>query len=168
MDRRSFIAAAGVAPLAAAFASPTLSNAAPNAGGAAPVETGVPKPGARECARALTKGFADQNLAPVYNDDAVIWHNFTDKTVSKAESLAIVAGFFKGFADAGYSRPYYVNIRLIYTDKGFVQQHVVEARKADQIFHMPGCLIIEVRDGRIARQDEYVDATPFLKLTGAV
>lgn len=130
------------------------------------IETGIPRNGARECARALEQGFATQDLADVYQDDVQSWHNFTGKTVTKAESLALVGGFFAGFAEKGFSRPYYTNIRLHYTDKGFVQQHVVEARRGDQLFHMPGCLIIEVNDGKIVRQDEYVDPTPYTELMG--
>jgi uncharacterized protein (TIGR02118 family) len=110
--------------------------------------------------RALATGDFDS----VYQDDLVSWHSFTNKTVTKAESLALVASFFAGFQQKGYSRPRYTQIRRIYTDKGFIQQHVVEATRGDQVFRMPACMVIEVRDGKIAKQEEYLDPSPYARL----
>jgi uncharacterized protein (TIGR02118 family) len=116
------------------------------------------------CALSFDRALATGDFDSVYQDDLVSWHSFTNKTVTKAESLALVASFFAGFQQKGYSRPRYTQIRRIYTDKGFIQQHVVEATRGDQVFRMPACMVIEVRDGKIAKQEEYLDPSPYARL----
>jgi uncharacterized protein len=39
-----------------------------------------------------------------------------------------------------------------------MQQHVLEAETAGGPFSMPACIVCEVRDGRIARLEEYLDS----------
>ena len=42
---------------------------------------------------------------------------------------------------------------------GYVQQHVLEAKLPDGTeWRLPACLIVTVKDGRIARLDEYLDS----------
>lgn len=116
------------------------------------------------CAVALEKAFFDQDLADLYHDDVVAWHNYTDKTATKTEILGMVAGMFSDLAKRGYSRPQYVNIRRVHIPNGFMQQHVVEATRGDEVFRLPICLIAEVRDGKISKQDEYVDTAPYVRM----
>ncbi|HEY1588361.1 MAG TPA: hypothetical protein VGG00_01410, partial [Rhodanobacter sp.] len=53
----------------------------------------------------------------------------------------------------------YVDIRRHFYPGGFVQQHVVSGIKANgDSFRVPVCMVIAVRDAKIARIDEYFDS----------
>ena len=54
-------------------------------------------------------------------------------------------------------RRYRIVRREILAD-GFMQQHVLEGVLADgQPFAMPACVVVQAKDGRITRLDEYLD-----------
>ena len=48
---------------------------------------------------------------------------------------------------------------------GFLQQHVLEVETANGPFSMPACIVVEVRDRRISRLDEYLDSGQAAALT---
>jgi ketosteroid isomerase-like protein len=131
-------------------------------------EVGMDKTSRRQefetCARNFDRALETGDFDAVYTDDLVSWHNFTNVTKTKAESIALVTGFFAGFKQKGYSQPRYTQVRRTYTDKGFIQQHVVEAKRGDDLFQMPAAMVVEIRDGRISKQDEYLDPSPYMRL----
>ena len=105
---------------------------------------------------AIELGDAD-GIAALYADSVAIWHNFDDKTQSRAENLGTLAGFIKTISNRKYTE-----IRCQETATGFVQQHVLTGTFQDgRLLNMPCCLIVEVVDGKITRLDEYLDPSPF-------
>lgn len=93
-------------------------------------------------------------LDHIYTADAVVWRNYDRREQPRDDNIAGVAKFpqlFKSFK--------YVNIRRHFFAGGFVQQHIVSGVKANgDVFRVPVCMVIAVRDGRIARIDEYFDS----------
>lgn len=93
-------------------------------------------------------------VSACYADDAVIWHNFDNKDQSVAENLKVL-GWMVGVLD---SRKYEI-VRRERISGGYVQQHVLHGRivKTGASFSMPACLVVQVKDGRISRLEEYLD-----------
>lgn len=101
---------------------------------------------------ALEEGSVDRVLA-CYTPDARIWHNFDQRALTPAES---VAGLEQLFTD--FTARQYIHVRRLPTPRGFVQQHVLRLERSDgQIVDWPGCIVFEVSHGKIDRLDEYVD-----------
>lgn len=89
-----------------------------------------------------------------YTDDAVIWHNFDNNEQSVADNVAALRGMVSRIDDRSYA-----DRRVETFDGGFVQQHVLHAtRKDGERLTMPAVVICKLRDGRIARLDEYLDS----------
>jgi ketosteroid isomerase-like protein len=89
-----------------------------------------------------------------YQPDAVIWHN-TDKVEQSVErTIKAIAWFARKLPDRRYRV-----VRLEALSDGFVQQHVLEAVLPDgSAWAMPACVVVRLKDGRIARLDEYIDS----------
>jgi ketosteroid isomerase-like protein len=88
-----------------------------------------------------------------FTPDAVIWHGFDRIKMSLAEAApgweAMISHFPERFA---------TNVRCQPTPTGFVQQHEWHVRTADgKSLAWPLCIVVEIRDGLIARLDEYID-----------
>ena len=89
-----------------------------------------------------------------YTPDVGIWHNFDDKVQSREENLATLRGMVSRISDRSYA-----DRRVEVFDGGFMQQHVLHgARKDGSRVSMPAAIICRLRDGRIARLDEYLDS----------
>lgn len=89
-----------------------------------------------------------------YTPDVGIWHNFDDKVQTRDENLATLTGMVGRISDRVYS-----DRQLEVFDGGFVQQHVLwGTRKDGKRVSLPAALICRMRDGRIARLDEYIDS----------
>lgn len=92
----------------------------------------------------------------VYADDAVVWHNVTRTPQSKAENTAFLAATMQQFSSMAYK-----DIRRVFTENGIVQQHILTATLMNGgTIEVASCLVIEMRDGKIARIDEYFDSNP--------
>lgn len=93
-------------------------------------------------------------VSDCYADDAVIWHNDDKLETDKAANLKVLSRFIS-FAP----KRTYADRRVIVFDRGFVQQHVLIAERADGgRVELPACLVCQVADGRITRLDEYLDS----------
>ena len=102
---------------------------------------------------AIERGDADA-VAACYAEDVVIWHNTDGEAQGKAENLKVLSGLIRYYPERRYA-----DRRLKAYPGGFVQQHVLRARRADGAERsLPACVICEVRDGRITRLDEYFDS----------
>lgn len=102
---------------------------------------------------AIERGDADA-VAACYAEDVVIWHNTDGEAQGKAENLKVLSGLIRYYPERRYA-----DRRLTAYPGGFVQQHVLKARRADGAERsLPACVICEVRDGRITRLDEYFDS----------
>jgi ketosteroid isomerase-like protein len=111
--------------------------------------------------RAFAKRFFDAieqgdvaTVADSYTPDVGIWHNFDDKVQTREENVATLTGMVARISDRSYA-----DRRLEVFDGGFVQQHVLwGTRKDGSRVSLPACLICRMRDGKIARIDEYIDS----------
>lgn len=92
-------------------------------------------------------------VAACYAPDARIWHNFDGVAQTLEENLATLAWIEKRLSN----RKYEIVARHAF-DGGYVQQHVLTGTLASgEPFRMPACLVVQVKDGKISRLDEYLD-----------
>jgi ketosteroid isomerase-like protein len=95
-----------------------------------------------------------ETITACYTPDARIWHNFDGKEQSVDENLRTMRWIEKRLKN----RKYQIVSRHAF-DSGYVQQHVLTGMLNNgEGFRMPACLIVTVRDGRIARLEEYLDS----------
>jgi uncharacterized protein len=94
------------------------------------------------------------SLEAIYTKDAVVWHNYDDVEQSRDDNIAMLRKFPQMFKAFKYDK-----IRRAFFDGGFVQQHVCTGVKTNgQPFRVPNCMVVKVRDGQIARIDDYFDS----------
>ena len=90
----------------------------------------------------------------IYAPDAVIWHNNDGRETTVDENLRVLGWMATKVRDKRYGE-----IRRQETDNGYVQQHVLRGIAPNgESFEVAACLVVEVRDGRITRLDEYLDS----------
>lgn len=118
-----------------------------------------------DVARRLMAAIQAGDIAAVdalYADDMLGWRNFDRRELGKPAMLRIIEFLAKEVRDLRYEK-----IRVEPTPSGYVQQHVLHARAPDgSQIESPACLIVEVRDGRIRRLDEYLDSAAIAPLLG--
>lgn len=111
--------------------------------------------------RAFAKRFFDaieqgdvDTVRDSYTPDVEIWHNFDDLIQTREQNLETLKGMVGRISDRVYD-----NRRLEVFPDGFVQQHVLRGtRKDGKRVSLPAALIVKLRDGKIARLDEYIDS----------
>jgi len=109
--------------------------------------------------RAVERGDIDQ-IRAIYAPDARIWHNHDRKEQTVDENLRVLVWVARNLTNRRYKVQ-----RRVAIPGGFLQQHVLEAETAGGPFSMPACVVVEVRDGRIARLEEYLDSAQAAHLT---
>ncbi|MCW1431704.1 nuclear transport factor 2 family protein [Novosphingobium sp. JCM 18896] len=88
-----------------------------------------------------------------YTPDARIWHNFDQLALAPEASIAGLRTLFDNFTARRY-----IEVRRLPTAEGFVQQHILQLESADgRVVDWPGCIVFTLREGLIARLEEYVD-----------
>jgi ketosteroid isomerase-like protein len=103
-------------------------------------------------------------LHEVYRDDIVIWHSFTNATMAKDASIAMLAGLWR----EGVRIRYAFDDQLIVGNRG-VRRHRVEATtRGGRRFVMHVAMFATVEGGQIIRLDEYVDSKEVEALRAAV
>jgi ketosteroid isomerase-like protein len=103
-------------------------------------------------------------LHEVYRDDIVIWHSFTNATMAKDASIAMLAGLWRD----GVRIRYVFDDQLVVGNRG-VRRHRVEATtRGGPRFVMHVAMFATVEDGQISRLDEYVDSKDVEALGAAV
>lgn len=107
---------------------------------------------------ALEEGDIDKVLS-CYADDAQIWHNFDQVTMTPEQNGAsLVRDFF-----AVFSTREYLEVRRYLLPTGAVQQHVLKLVRHDgKSISWPGCIVFELIGDKIKRLEEYVDLSSFL------
>jgi ketosteroid isomerase-like protein len=108
---------------------------------------------------AVEAGDIDQ-IRAIYAPDAVIWHNHDRKEQAVEENLKVLKWVARNLT----KRRYLVQ-RRVAIPGGFLQQHVLQAETVGGPFSMPACIVVEVKDGRISRLDEYLDSAQAAHLT---
>jgi len=103
-------------------------------------------------------------VAACYAPDARIWHNTDGVVQGPDENARTLKGMARAFADRRYQER-----RLRVFPGGFVQQHVLRARRLRDgaEVSLAACLVCETADGRITRLDEYFDSAAVAAFVGA-
>jgi ketosteroid isomerase-like protein len=103
-------------------------------------------------------------LHEVYRDDIVIWHSFTNATMAKDASIAMLAGLWR----EGVRIRYAFDDQLVVGNRG-VRRHRVEATtRGGRRFVMHVAMFATVEGDQIIRLDEYVDSKEVEALRAAV
>ncbi|MFT5444082.1 MAG: ketosteroid isomerase-like protein [Myxococcota bacterium] len=92
--------------------------------------------------------------------DAKIWHNFDDAEQTVDENLKLL-----GWMVRKASKRTYDITRLEEVEGGYLQQHTLTLVDLEgKIRVMHACVVAQVRDGKIARIEEYLDPSSMLNL----
>ena len=99
----------------------------------------------------------------LWTQDVLVWYSGDPRDNQRARALKVIRWFMEVTA----TRSYEILDRQFF-EGGFVQQHVLRARRADDVsINMRVCIVIKVNaDGLITRIDEYfdpVDMAPLLE-----
>jgi ketosteroid isomerase-like protein len=95
-----------------------------------------------------------ETVRALYADDVVIWHAHTGKEQTREENLALLAQAVKSIQGFRYEE-----VRRLAIADGFVEQHVLRGTApSGQPLEVPACIVVRLRNGRIARLDEYLDS----------
>jgi ketosteroid isomerase-like protein len=95
-----------------------------------------------------------EGVADLYAPDVAIWHNVSGRSQTRDQNLKLLT-HLRGRLDEWR----YDEIRRDLFDGGFVQQHVLRARKRDgSPIEIPVCILVRTSGGRITRIDEYLDS----------
>lgn len=102
-------------------------------------------------------------VAALYADDIAVWHNFSNAEQKKSENLAVLDGLTRAVESLRYE----VLERVLLGDR-VLQRHNLRCRtaKGEEIV-IPACIFITVRNGKIARIDEYLDTGQANRLRAA-
>lgn len=103
------------------------------------------------------------DAAACFTPDARIWHSFD----CIAHDLGAIMLEWEGLV-ANFPLRDFVDVRRQPTSSGFVQQHVMTGTTASGARRAwPVCIVVRIKDGHIARLDEYIDrAGAFEPLAG--
>jgi ketosteroid isomerase-like protein len=102
---------------------------------------------------AIEQGDVDA-VAACYTPDVAIWHNFDDAVQTRDENLATLRGMVGRLSDRKYD-----DRQLEVFPGGFLQQHRLwGTRKDGRRVSLTAAIICRMRDGKIARLDEYLDS----------
>jgi len=102
-----------------------------------------------------------QTVDGMWADDVTVWHTGDPEDNDRVRALKVIRWFMK----VTTTRSYEILDRRFF-DGGFVQQHVLRARRSDGIsIEMRVCIVIKVNPaGLITRIDEYFDPTDMAPL----
>jgi uncharacterized protein len=95
-----------------------------------------------------------ETLREIYAPDAVIWHN--DDLVEQPvdDNLKVLQGLHRAVSGLRYDI-----VRRVPTPDGVLQQHVLRGRLANGAeVELHAAMYLQVRDGHIARIEEYLDS----------
>lgn len=102
-----------------------------------------------------------EGAAGFYAEDVVTWRNIDGRELAKPQVRRILE-FLSGLDDLAYE-----DVRIQETETGFVQQHVLTCTSpGGEPVRAAACLVGTVRDGQLARLDEYLDSAAMAPLLG--
>ena len=103
-------------------------------------------------------------VAALYTDDIEVWHNFTNACQDKAANLETLTSLCRHVPEIRYQ----VVERVALDGNRVLQRHVLCARTAeDEEILIPACMVLSIRDGRIAAIHEYLDSGQANRLRAA-
>jgi len=91
-----------------------------------------------------------------YAPDMRFWHNCYEVELTGEEHIRLMEKRYFYI----YRNPKYINIHIELIDGGFVQQHILTARLANEEIYQPICFVARLNNGRFTRIDEYLTAAP--------
>ena len=92
-------------------------------------------------------------LRDCLTEDAIVWHSFDRVMMRPDDVVKSWEGMATSFTDRSVT-----DVRRQQTATGYVQQHLFVVRGKDGVRKAwPVCIVVQIRDGRIARLDEYID-----------
>jgi len=91
-------------------------------------------------------------------NDAIVWHSFDRVEMSVDDVVKSWERMASSFTERGVT-----DVRRQQTPNGYVQQHLFVVRGKDGVRKAwPVCIVVYIREGKIARLDEYIDLSePF-------
>ena len=105
---------------------------------------------------AAIEGGDPAGVEACYAPEAEIWHNYDRASQTRAENVAVLAGFVSRTS----SRRYAERDLKVYAG-GFSQQHLLIATSlGGAVLELPAALFCDAADGRITRLREYFDPAP--------
>ncbi len=94
-------------------------------------------------------------IATVLHPDAQVWEN----TDGRCFTMAQVGAFHHALAER-LDRLEFEDTRITATSEGYIDRHVKRLVERDgREYRVPACLCVTVRDGKIVRAEEYLDAS---------
>jgi ketosteroid isomerase-like protein len=119
-----------------------------------------------EIAEKVGTAFANKDISALfeaYHDNAEIWHNYDDKTLTVQEAMERVEGVSNSFKEMAFT-----NVRRFATENGYVQQHDYTFTHVNgESLSFPGCQIVTVEAGKISRTEAYLDRAPLNAMLSA-
>jgi ketosteroid isomerase-like protein len=102
-----------------------------------------------------------ETVEGMWADDVTVWRSGNSRDDDRVRALKVI----RWFINVTTTRSYEILDRQVF-DGGFVQQHVLRARRADDVsIDMRVCIVIKVNaEGLITRIDEYFDPTDMAPL----
>jgi len=91
-------------------------------------------------------------IAACCTDNVVVWHNYDNLEVGFDVVVPMLSTLVARVPGVRY-----VDVRRYPIERGYVQQHVVRGDAPSGRLNLPACMIVDVRDGLIARIEEYLD-----------
>lgn len=110
---------------------------------------------ARSFVSSLMAGDIEKARA-AYHPDCVIWHNFSNQTQTVDENLELLQKML-----AVSKKLEYIVTRLEEIENGYLQLHTLQMTANDgNIYSTDACLVVTLKDGKIASAKEWIDPTP--------
>jgi ketosteroid isomerase-like protein len=103
-----------------------------------------------------------ETVEGMWADDVTVWRSGNSRDDDRVRALKVI----RWFINVTTTRSYEILDRQVF-DGGFVQQHILRARRADDVsIDMRVCIVSKVNtEGLITRIDEYFDPTDMAPLT---
>jgi ketosteroid isomerase-like protein len=98
-----------------------------------------------------------EGMRSLYAPDMVMWHNTDCIELSADDHLTTYKSNTAPLKSIVYS-----DVRIMPTDDGYVQQHLITADLGEgREMKIACCVVARVKDGKITRLDEYYDSGAF-------
>jgi len=110
---------------------------------------------ARSFVASLMAGDIEKARA-AYHPDCVIWHNFSNHTQTVDENLELLQKML-----AACKKLEYIVTRLEEIENGYLQLHTLQMTANDgNVYSTEACLVVTLKDGKIASAKEWIDPSP--------
>ena len=94
-------------------------------------------------------------LRDCLTEDAIVWHSYDRIAMHVEDVVKAWEAMASNFAECGTT-----DVRRQQTPSGYVQQHLFVVNLKDGTRKAwPVCIVVQLRDGKIARLDEYIDVS---------